>query len=129
MAKTKLTDLAKELDIDFIKAMGMTEEHCEDDQVTGKGKNTWLTEEAVEKIKAVAEVPEIVPEYHMGEVLKGAENPNYIWVHIRQLKKKVPVVIPRRYYGKLIGKKIKIEEIKDARGKSSFRYVRPRLYS
>ena len=86
----------------------MIEEHVSEDQVTGKGKNTWLTEDAVNTIKNKMEIPELIPEYYMGHVTHEAPNPNYVYAHIKELDKRVPVVIARRFKGKLKGKKIKL---------------------
>jgi hypothetical protein len=44
------------------------------------------------------------------------------WGHIKEIGKKVPVLIPRRFWGKLIGKFVTIECIKDDKGET-FRYV------
>lgn len=122
MAKTKATALAEELGTDYLTVSTLIEDHIPEDQVTGKGKNTWLTEDAVNTIKDKMEVPELIPDYYMGKVTHQAPNPNYVYAHIRDLGKRVPVIVARRYTGKLMGKTIKIEEIKDESG-SSYRYV------
>lgn len=126
MAKIKATELAKLLKMEFLTVMSLVDEYCEEDQVTGKGKNTWLNEEAKEKIIGVAQIPEIIPEYYMGRVTHEAENPNYVYTFIKELKKRVPTVIQRRFRGRLLGKNIKVEEIKDTNG-STFRYIPQRF--
>jgi len=126
MAKIKATELAKLLKMEFLTVMTLVDEYCEEDQVTGKGKNTWLNEEAKEKIIEVAQIPEIIPEYYIGRVTHEAENPNYVYTFIKELKKRVPTVIQRRFRGRLLGKNIKVEEIKDTNG-STFRYIPQRF--
>jgi hypothetical protein len=126
MAKIKATALAEELGTDYLTVSTLIEEHVSKDQVTGKGKNTWLTEDAVDIIKDKMEVPELIPDYYIGHVTHDAPNPNYVYAHIKELNKKVPVVVARRFRGKLKGKNIKIEQITDATG-SSFRYVPTRF--
>lgn len=128
MSKTKLTKLAEELNIDFLTAMTIVEQTVPEDDVTGKGKNTWLTESAVRALKDELEVPEIIPNYLVGKVTHQAPNPNYVYAYIREIDKRVPVIVARRFMGKLQGKEIKIEEIKDNEG-SSYRYVPTRYNS
>lgn len=128
MAKTKATALAEELGTDYLTVSTLIEDHVPEDQVTGKGKNTWLTEDAVSTIKDKMDVPELIPDYYMGKVTHQAPNPNYVYAYIQELGKRVPVIVARKYTGKLMNKSIKIEEIKDASG-SSYRYVPTRYYT
>jgi hypothetical protein len=122
MAKTKATALAEELGTDYLTVSTLIEDHVPEDQVTGKGKNTWLTEDAVNTIKDKLEVPELIPAYYIGKVTHQASNPNYVYVYIKELGKRVPVIVQRKFHGKLTNKFIKVEEIKDANG-SGYRYV------
>jgi hypothetical protein len=122
MAKTKATALAKELEVDFLTISTIIEENVSKDDISGKGKNTWLTEDAVSIVKDKLDIPELVPAYFVGKVTHQAPNPNYVYVYLKELSKKVPVIVPRRFKGKLSGKTIKVEEITDNAG-SSYRYI------
>jgi hypothetical protein len=122
MAKTKATALAEELEVDFLTISTIIEENVSEDDISGKGKNTWLTEDAVNIVKDKLDIPELVPNYFVGKVTHQAPNPNYVYVYLKELSKKVPVIVPRRFKGKLNGKTIKVEEITDNAG-SSYRYV------
>lgn len=128
MAKTKATALAEELEVDFLTISTIIEENVSEDDISGKGKNTWLTEDAVNIVKDKLDIPELVPNYFVGKVTHQAPNPNYVYVYLRELSKKVPVIVPRRFKGKLNGKTIKVEEITDNAG-SSYRYVPTRHYT
>ena len=128
MAKTKAIKLAEELDTDYLTVSTLIEEHVPQNQVTGKGKNTWLTEDAVSIIKDKMEDPELIPDYFLGKVTHEAPNPNYVYAYIKELKKRVPVIIARRFKGKLLDKSIKVEKITDTNG-SSYRYVPTRFNS
>jgi hypothetical protein len=125
MAKIKAVELAAELDIDTIAILAIVDEHVPKTEVTGKGRNTWLTPEAVSIVKEQLQYPELIPKYYMGKVTHEAPNPNYVYAYIKELSKRVPVVIARKFKGKLLEKTIKIEEITDNAG-SSFRYVQQR---
>lgn len=125
MPKIKSVKLAEELNIDNIAILAIVDQHVPETEVTGKGRNTWLTAEAVSIVKEQLQYPELVPKYFMGQVTHEAPNPNYVYVYIKELAKRVPVVIARKYKGKLLGKTITIEEITDNAG-SSFRYVAKR---
>ncbi len=62
------------------------------------------------------------------KVLKQAQNPQ--WIYCQAVEKdlgKVPVIIPRRLNGKLLGKLIDVEAISDELG-TSYRYVPDRSY-
>jgi hypothetical protein len=122
MAKTKATALAEELEVDFLTISTIIEENVSEDDISGKGKNTWLTEDAVNIVKDKLDIPELVPNYFVGKVTHQAPNPNYVYVYLKELNKRVPVIVPRRFKGKLNGKTIKVEEITDNAG-SSYRYV------
>lgn len=122
MAKTKAIALAEELEVDFLTISTIIEENVSEDDISGKGKNTWLTEDAVSIVKDKLDIPELVPTYFVGKVTHQAPNPNYVYVYLKELNKKVPVIVPRRFKGKLNGKTIKVEEITDNAG-SSYRYV------
>tara|TARA_Y100000385_G_C13013917_1_gene602944 strand:+ start:689 stop:1075 length:387 start_codon:yes stop_codon:yes gene_type:complete len=122
MAKTKATALAEELEVDFLTISTIIEENVSEDDISGKGKNTWLTEDAVSIVKDKLDIPELVPAYFTGQVTHQAPNPNYVYVYLKELSKKVPVIVPRRFKGKLNGKTIKVEEITDNAG-SSYRYI------
>ena len=54
--------------------------------------------------------------------MHNAPNPHYIYVYIKELGKKVPVIIGKRYIGRLNKKNIDIEAIQDNQG-VSYRYV------
>lgn len=126
MAKTKATELAKELEVDFLTISTIIEENVSNSDISGKGKNTWLTEDAVSIVKDKLEIPELIPTYYTGMVTHEAPNPNYVYVYLKELGKRVPVVVPRRFKGKLKGKQVKVEEITDNAG-SSYRYVPTRF--
>ena len=56
-------------------------------------------------------------------VISQAPNPQ--WIYVKSLESdmgKLPVIIPRRYTDKLVGKKIQVEAITDGVG-TSYRYV------
>lgn len=59
-----------------------------------------------------------------GMCLSQAQNPQWIYVKVNSIEGKIPVVIPRRLTGKLVGKKVYVEAITDATG-TSYRYVQP----
>ena len=84
MAKTKATELAKELEVDFLTISTIIEENVSDNDISGKGKNTWLTEDAVSIVKDKLEIPELIPTYYTGKVTHQAPNPNYVYVYLKE---------------------------------------------
>ena len=118
MPKVKLTKLAEENELPFEEAMEIAKDKLPEDYLTGKGKNTWVCEEGQEILVEAFEVPELVPKYLKGKVLHAAPNPHYVYAHIQEIGKKVPVVISKYFVDRLVGKQIDIEAIKDNKGVS-----------
>ena len=119
--KTKLVALAKENNIDFDYAMELKEK-LSDEMVTGRGKNTWINEEGVEILKEAFDIPEIVPKHIQVKILKECPNRCYNWGYSKEIGKRVPVLLPRKYWGRMVGKTIAVECITDDKG-VSYRYV------
>lgn len=122
MAKVKLTKLAAQFAQDFDSFFALAKSKLSADMLTGRGKNTWVDEEGQKILIDCMYVEEIVPKHYKGKVLADAPNPSYVFAYIDEIKMKVPVVIARKYKGKMKGKTITIEMIEDVRGRS-YRYV------
>lgn len=114
--KSKLTELANELNIEFKELHDQAREKVPD-ELSGRGKNTWITEAGAEEMRLNQDVPEAVPECFKGKV--KARMPNRLWVSvvIEGLPGKHPVLIGRRLDpDMLLGKRIPIHKIQDASG-------------
>lgn len=122
MAKVKLTKIADRFGSSFDSFLNLAKRKLSAEMLTGRGRNTWVNEEGQKILVDCMYIEEIVPKHFKGEVLAEAPNPSYVFVYIDEIKMKVPVVIPRRYKGKMKGKTITIEMIEDVRGRS-YRYV------
>ena len=61
-------------------------------------------------------VPEIYPKKHRAWVKAPAKNPRFVWCLIDGIEGRHPVLIPRRFIGKLVGKYITVDEIRDING-------------
>jgi hypothetical protein len=122
MAKVKLTKIADRFGSSFDSFLNLAKRKLSAEMLTGRGRNTWVNEEGQKILVDCMYIEEIVPKHFKGEVLAEAPNPSYVFAYIDEIKMKVPVVIPRRYKGKMKGKTITIEMIEDVRGRS-YRYV------
>jgi hypothetical protein len=122
MAKVKLTKIADRFESSFDSFLNLAKRKLSAEMLTGKGRNTWVNEEGQKILVDCMYIEEIVPKHFKGKVLADAPNPSYVFAYIDEIKMKVPVVIPRRYKGKMKGKTITIEMIEDVRGRS-YRYV------
>jgi len=122
MAKVKLTKIADRFESSFDSFLNLAKRKLSAEMLTGKGRNTWVNEEGQKILVDCMYIEEIVPKHFKGKVLAGAPNPSYVFAYIDEIKMKVPVIIPRRYKGKMKGKTITIEMIEDVRGRS-YRYV------
>jgi hypothetical protein len=118
MAKARIDRLAKEWRVDVEELLSLATDKLSDKMMTGKMKTTWINEEGQYILKDSLDVPECVPKHYEGKVIKSAANPSYVYAFIKEIKLKVPVVVQRRWRGRLKGKNILIEEIEDVNGKS-----------
>jgi hypothetical protein len=123
MAKKKLTQIALEQEVEFDEAMEMAQDKLPEGSLTGKGKNTWVNEEGTAILEESFMIEEIIPKHYTGNVLAECPNPRYNYVFNKELGKKVPMLVPRKWQGRLIGKVITFEAISDHIG-TSYRYVR-----
>lgn len=121
--KTKLTELAKELDVPFEELFQQAQEKLTQSELTGRGKNTWVTEKGTEELRLNADIPEAVPPVLYGRVKHAAVNRLWVYCVIEGLEGKHPVLVGRRWGGdRLVGKPIEIHQIEDAKG-LSYRYA------
>lgn len=118
MPKVKLTKLAEENNTSFEEAMEIAKDKLPEDYLTGKGKNTWVCEEGQDILIEAFDVPELVPKFLHGIVKHNAPNPHYVYAYIKEIGKKVPVVISKYFKDRLVGKQIDIEAIQDNKGVS-----------
>jgi len=121
MAKVRIDRLAKEWGMEVEELLSLANDKLSDEMMTGKMKATWLNEEGQYILKNSLDVPECVPKHYEGKVIKPAANPHYVYAFIKEIGKKVPVVVPRRWRGRLTGKNVLIEAIQDING-TSYRY-------
>ena len=121
MAKVRVVQLAAEWNVDVEELLSLANDKLSDKMMTGKMKATWVNEEGQKILKDAVEIPECVPKHYEGKVIKAAANPNYVYAFIKEIDKKVPVVVPRRWRGRLRGKNVLIEAIQDVNG-TSYRY-------
>jgi|TARA_R110000796_G_scaffold16746_3_gene52181 hypothetical protein len=105
MPKKRLTDIAEEYGITFDKAHDIIVNKLEEDQVTGRGRNLWISERGQDIIEDLIPMVTI----HRGNVISQAPNPRFVFVKARELIKKVPVMIPLALSGKLTSKVIYFE--------------------
>ncbi len=123
MPKIKLTEIANEYDMEFKEALELVTQKLPLDQVTGKGRGTWIGEDGQEILHRSLMIPEITPKHYKGQVLSECPNKRYNYIYSKEIRKKVPVLIPARFRGKMIGKTVTFEAIEDGSG-VTYRYVK-----
>jgi hypothetical protein len=122
MPKKKLTQLAEEQEVTFDEAMQIATDKLPEGSLTGKGKNTWVSEEGTKILEESLMIDEIIPKHYSGTVLAECPNPKYNVVFSKEIGKRVNVLLPRKWQGKLIKKIITIEASEDTKG-VTYRYV------
>ena len=123
MPKKRLIQIASEQEVEFEEAMRIAQEKLPEGSLTGTGRNTWVTEEGTKILEDSFMIEEIIPKHYTGMVLSECPNPRYNYVHNKEIGKKVPMLVPRKWQGKLVGKMVTFEAISDNKG-TSYRYVR-----
>ena len=124
MPKKRLTIIAKENNLELEYLSGLVESKLPSDTVTGVGKGRWINEEGQAMLEKAIDIPELTPKILRGIVHSKAPNKSYLYVYIKEIQKKVPVVIPRKLVDHLLaGKNVNVEVITDNVG-TSYRYVK-----
>ena len=80
MPKKKLVKIAEEQEVDFDEAMRIAVEKLPEGSLTGKGRNTWVTEEGTAILEDSFMIEEIIPKHYSGIVLCECPNPKFIYV-------------------------------------------------
>ncbi len=124
MPKKRLKTIAAEHDVELDYIVELVETKLPEHTVTGTGYARWINEEGQELLSEAVDIPELMPKRYRGVVHSKAPNRSYVYVYIREIQKKVPMVIARRYEDWLTqGKQVDVEAIEDETG-TSYRYVR-----
>ena len=124
MPKKRITTIAAENELELEYLVGLIEDKLPEDTITGVGKGRWINEEGQAMLEKAIDIPELTPKILRGVVHSKAPNRSYLYVYIKEIQKKVPVVIPRKLEKHLLpGKNVNVEVITDDRG-TSYRYVR-----
>tara|TARA_A100000171_G_scaffold47190_1_gene52877 strand:- start:793 stop:1179 length:387 start_codon:yes stop_codon:yes gene_type:complete len=123
--KIRLKEVAEKNGIDFNELLELAKEKLPQGVLTGRGKGIWIPQDCVHVLQKSLFIDEITPKHRQGIVVKECPNPRFVWVLCKEINKKMPVMIPRKMFGKLKGKLIMFEEIRDDSG-ASYRYVKGR---
>lgn len=122
MPKKRLIKIAEEQEVEFDEALKIATEKLPSGSVTGKGRNTWVTEEGAKILEDSFMIAEIIPKHFTGTVIAECPNPKYNVVFSKEIGKRANVLLPRKWQGKLLKKVITFEAIEDTKG-VSYRYV------
>ncbi|WP_286963533.1 hypothetical protein [Brevundimonas sp.] len=87
--KRRLTEIAKDFGISFQEAQDIAFNNLEEDMLSGKGKNTWISEAGQMAMDSIVHIPVI----YRGRVSRLCPNPLFVMVNIKELCKNVPVRI------------------------------------
>lgn len=124
MPKKRVQTIANEYEVELDYLLDLVESKLPEHTITGTGKARWINEEGQEILKEAVDIPELTPKRYRGAVHSKAPNRSYIYVYIKEIQKKVPVVIPRKFENHFTpGKNVNVEAITDING-TSYRYVK-----
>ena len=105
MPKKRLSELAKEYGISFEEIHKIATHSLEEDMITGKGKNLWMSEEGQHCLDDLIPMTTI----YRGAVINQAPNKRFVLARLTKHGQTVTVSIPLALSGKLDGKVIHIE--------------------
>lgn len=121
MPKRKLTEIADEMGISFDKALEISSLHLDEDMVTGRGKSTWINEEGQDIMDTSIPVAQV----YRGKVLSVAPNKRFSFVYIKEMLRKIPILMPKRMQGEsAVGKYVYIE-VDNKEETPKFKWVQP----
>ncbi len=123
MPKKRIGELAIKFNTDIDEAVALAKAKLPPEFISGRGNNLWITEEGVELLSESYLIEEITPRHYVGKVLKQCPNKRYDYVYSKEIKKRVPVLMPQKLIGKMVGKTITFEAIESTSG-TSYRYAR-----
>lgn len=118
----KFTDLQSELGLSTIKLCTLRKDKLLPEQHYRKDDVAWFTDEGADIMRLAIAVPLAVVTKARGRVMRNAPNPRWVYAKLDGIEGVVPVAIPRRLYGKLVGKSIVVDLIKDANGGITYRH-------
>ncbi len=123
MDDVKFGDLAKELGLSSPELARLRDDKLTEGEHFAKDGKKWFTHAGAEKLRLARDVPLAVPDKAIGIVIRPARNQRWVFVELQSNRGVVvPVAIPRRLYGRLVGKTINVDIIKDAEGGTSYRH-------
>lgn len=124
MPKKRLKTIAEEHNLNVDEIVELVDSKLPVHTITGTGYARWINEEGQELLAEAVDIPELMPKRYRGIVHSKAPNRSYVYVYIHEIKKKVPMVIARKFEDWLTkGKQVNVEAIEDEKG-TSYRYVR-----
>lgn len=118
----RFMDLAREMGLMPSDLARMRSEHLCEMDFYEIGLAKWFTAAGADKLRLAVEIPLVVPKRVKARVIHGAPNPNWVYAAIEGREGKHAVAIPRKLRGKLVGKHIYVDCIKDGTGGESFRH-------
>lgn len=87
--KKRLTEIADDFGISFEEALDIAFNNLEEDMLSGKGKNTWISEAGQMAMDSIVHIPVI----YRGRVTRLCPNPLFVMVNLKDICKNVPVRI------------------------------------
>ena len=124
MPKKRLKTIAEEHNVQVDEIVELVDSKLPVHTITGTGYARWINEEGQELLAEAVDIPELMPKRYRGIIHSKAPNRSYVYVYIHEIKKKVPMVIARKFEDWLTkGKQVNVEAIEDDKG-TSYRYVR-----
>jgi hypothetical protein len=115
------TTLAAELGLSNTKLLKLRSEKLTPSEYYKEDGKSYFTDEGAEKLRLAVAIPLAVPSKATARVIRAAVNPRFVMVKVEGVDGLKPN-IPRRLYGRLIGKTITVDIIKDAQGGTSYRH-------
>jgi|TARA_R110000796_G_scaffold180507_2_gene297053 hypothetical protein len=121
--KKRLIKIAEENDVQFKELISLCAQKLSPGMITGSGKNTWISDEGQEILLEAIESPEATARHISAKVIKVAPNKKYVYAYAHESGTKIPVLVPKKFAERLVGKLITVEIIEDVNG-VSYRYRR-----
>jgi hypothetical protein len=125
VAKLRATQLAKDFNITFDELMTFATHLLKEENITGRGKNTWIDEMGQETLEANIPIKNVETSVYRGRVRNMCPNPKFMMVHIPEKFGVVKVRLNRiQVGGDYKGRFVDIKQIDD----ETYETVKPKIY-
>lgn len=121
--KVRIKQIAEDFGISVLDAKDIVHKYLDEDMVTGRGNNLWISEAGQLIFDDVVKIPVV----YRGRVTRLCPNPLFVMVNIKEIGKNVPVRILKRNLQKSLLMKYIYVEAGEEGNNPVYKMIKPNL--